>query len=105
MNKLVKATITIVLGGLIFLQSPAMAAVDAGVYSNLKNRRDTLVAKENDLLRNRDNLYRITDDLSRRNDNQQFNSTLDRLKKELDYNFQDLQKTRSDIRDIERAMV
>lgn len=105
MNKLITATITIVLGGLILLQSPAMAAVDPGVYSNLKNRRDALVAKENDLLRNRDNLYRITDDLSRRNENQQFNSTLDRLKKELDYNFQDLQKTRADIRDIERAMV
>ena len=105
MNNLVKATITIVLGGLIFLQSPAMAAVDPAVYNSLKNRRDTLVSKENDLLRSRDNLYRLTDDLSRRNDNQQYSTTLDRLKKELDYNSQDLQKTRMDIRDIERAMV
>lgn len=105
MKKFAKATITIVLGGLILLQAPAMAAVDSGVYFNLKNRRDALVAKESDLLRSRDNLLRITDDLSRRNENQQFNSRLDQLKKELDFNFQDLQKTRMDIRDVERAMV
>ena len=105
MNKLVKATITIVLGGLIFIQTPAMAAVDPAVYTQLKNRRESLVAKEYDLLRSRDNLMRITDDLNRRNDHSQFNSRLDQLKKELDINTQDIQKTRMDLRDIESAMV
>jgi len=104
MKTLTKATITIVLGGLILLQSPAMAYVDPAIYNSLKNRRESLVAKETDLLRSRDNMMRISDDLNRRNDHNQYNSRLDQLKKELDVNYMDIQKTRMDIRDIERAM-
>lgn len=105
MKKLGITLITIVLGGLILLQTPAMAAVsDPAIYNALKNRRITLVSKESDLLRSRDSILRQSDDLNRRNENNQFSSRLDQLKRDLDINTFDLQRVRLDIRDIDIAL-
>ncbi|MDZ4835719.1 MAG: hypothetical protein SGJ27_18235 [Candidatus Melainabacteria bacterium] len=106
MKNLISVILAIVIGGSIFLQNPAQAAVsDPAVYTTLKNRRASLSTKEYDLMRGRDTLLRIQDDLNRHNENNQHNNRLDQLKKELDVNYFDLQKVRLDLRDVERALV
>lgn len=106
MKNLIIVILAIVIGGSILLQSPAQAVVtDPSVYNTLKNRRATLANKEDSLMRSRDTLLRIQDDLNRHNENNQNSARLDQLKKELYVNELDLQKTRLDLRDVDRALV
>lgn len=106
MKNLIIVILAIVISGSILLPTPAQAAVtDPGIYNMLKNRRASLADRENNLLRSRDTLLRIQDDLNRHNDNNQNNTRLDQLKKELYVNDLDLQKVRLDLRDVDRALV
>ena len=105
MKKFAPHLMTLVLGSLLLLQSPAFAAVyDPDTYSNLQQHRQTLLIKESDLLKRRDNLNKVIDDLNRRNTQHQYDLELNQLSRKLRDTYYDLQKVRMDLRDVEQAM-
>jgi hypothetical protein len=94
-----------ILSGLVLLQTPAMASVsDTALYYSLQNRRLSLISRESDLMRSRETLQRNIDELSRRNEQNKYTLRINLIARDLDSVNNDIQKTRLDIRDVERAM-
>lgn len=105
MKKLAMTMIVGILSGLFLLQAPAMANVsDMALYYSLQNRRLSLIARESDLLKNRDSLQRNIDELARRNEQNKYTARINLIARDLDSVNNDIQRTRLDIRDVERAM-
>lgn len=105
MKKLAMTMIVGILSGLFLLQAPAMANVsDTALYYSLQNRRLSLIARESDLLKNRDSLQRNIDELTRRNEQNKYTARINLIARDLDSVNNDIQRTRLDIRDVERAM-
>lgn len=105
MKKLAMTVVVSTLCGLFLLQTPAMATIsDTALYYSLQKRRLSLIARESDLLRNRDSLQRSVDELIRRNEQNRYTARINLIARDLDSVNNDIQKTRLDIRDVERAM-
>lgn len=85
------------------MQLPAMAVVsDPMTIYRLQARRNDLLQKESRLLRDKDDLNRQLDDLRRRGEPQYL---LNDVCQRLDAKHNDLQKTRMDLRDVDRYLL